>query len=187
MEKARVLECYKIDDQAYQGTCTAIGLKNPDILTGGQLDHFDRVRGWLDKKEVKNFKEATERFKAEAGARAKAESKANLSAALNNSSLESSLHEPAVLKAESTLQNGLDRLNEVDQHIQRSLITPYVREIYQQVQSPEFQEKYRKACEGETVVDADFFTEIMMEIEGESAAAFPALLPSPPSSSTSSS
>jgi vacuolar-type H+-ATPase subunit H len=78
MEKARVLECYKIDDQAYQGTCTAIGLKNPGILTGEQLDQFDRVRGWLDQKEVKSFKEATERFKAEAEAKAKSKDAVDL-------------------------------------------------------------------------------------------------------------
>jgi hypothetical protein len=185
MEKARVLECYKVDDQAYQGTCTAIGLKNPNTLTGEQLDQFDRVRGWLDKKEVKNFKEATDRFKAEAEARAKAASVANLSATLNTSAIAGSLHEPAAAKAESTLQNGLDMLNDVDQHIQRSLIKPYLEAVYKQAQSPEFQEKYRKACEGETVVDADFFTEILLEIEGESAAT-PALPASQPSSSTSS-
>jgi hypothetical protein len=69
MDKAKVLEAYKLDDQAYQGTCTAIGLKNPDTLTGEQLDHFDTVRDWLDTKEVKNFKEATDRFKAQAAAR----------------------------------------------------------------------------------------------------------------------
>jgi hypothetical protein len=185
MDKARVIDFYKIDDQAYQSTCTIIGLKNPATLTGEQLDHFDRVRGWFDNKDVKNFKEANDRFKAEAEARAKATSVANLSATLNTSAIAGSLHEPAAVKAESTLQNGLDMLNDVDQHIQRSLSKPYLQEVYKQAQSPEFQEKYRKACEGETVVDTDFFTEILMEIEGQSAAT-PALPASPPSSSTSS-
>jgi tRNA isopentenyl-2-thiomethyl-A-37 hydroxylase MiaE len=65
MDKAKVLDFYKIEDQGYQSTCTVIGLKNPKTLTGEQLDHFDTVRLWLDNKEVRNFKEARERFRLE--------------------------------------------------------------------------------------------------------------------------
>jgi hypothetical protein len=65
MDKARVIEFYKIDDQGYQSTCTIIGLKNPPTLTGEQLDQFDRIRGWLDNKEVSNYQEAQERFRLE--------------------------------------------------------------------------------------------------------------------------
>jgi hypothetical protein len=65
MEKAKVLKVFEVNDETYQKVCTVIGLKNPPELSGGEIDSFEMVQGWLDRKECANAKEAIARFNEE--------------------------------------------------------------------------------------------------------------------------
>jgi hypothetical protein len=156
MDKAQILRFYGLEEPTYQQICSIVGLENPETLSGGQFDEFDKVHAWLKTNEVRSFSEARERYRAEA----KAVSAANNGlTGIESPELKNALVETAEVKAEITLESGLELLSHADQYVQRSLLKPYLEAVHKQAQSPEFQEKYRKACEDETVVDADYFYE----------------------------
>jgi hypothetical protein len=145
MDRAQILEFYKVDGYQYQGTCAVIGLENPVTLTGEQLDHFDRVRGWLDSREVHTFDEASDRFKAEAEQKPKAVS----------DELLKSFTLSAQIKADSAMDEVLSVLQKAESKVQKKALQAFYARAAQIAQSPEYQEKLRQACEGETI-EADF-------------------------------
>ena len=153
MDKARVLKSYEVDEPTYQDICSVLGLENPSTLSESYLGDFDKIHEWLKNNEVKSFSEARKRYQAEA----KAASTVRNGIDLDSPELKSAIAETAEGQADYTLENGLELLSHTDQHIQRLLLKPYLEAIYRQAKSPEFQEKYRKACEGEKVADGDFF------------------------------
>lgn len=150
MDKVRVLEFYKISEQTYQSTCSAIGLKNPALLTGEQLDHFDRVRGWLDNKEVKNFKEASDRFQSEV-VQPKAAPGADVSKkfeAITES------------KAATALETALNVLDTAEQTLQKTLLDSFYAQVLKRAQSPEFQERLRQSSQPNAqAIDAEYTVE----------------------------
>ena len=141
MEKARVLEIYNVDNQVYQSTCSVIGLKNPAALTGDELDQFDTVRGWLDKREALTFDEARTRFKAEAAQKPKA--------AAND--LLKSFELSAEVKADSAMDKILTVLQGAEAKVQKGALQAFYKRAAKIAQSPEYQEKLRQACEGEKI------------------------------------
>jgi hypothetical protein len=155
MDKARVIELFELDGPTYRDICSILGLDNPDTLSGSQLYDFDKIHDWLKNNTVKSFGEARERYQA--GARVASTVRNGIN--LDSPELRSVICETAEGQAEYTLENGLELLSHADRHIQRLLLKPYLEAVYKQAQSSEFQEKYRKACEGEKVADGDFFTQ----------------------------
>jgi tRNA isopentenyl-2-thiomethyl-A-37 hydroxylase MiaE len=150
MEKVRVQEFYKIDDQGYQGTCTAIGLKNPAVLTGEQLDHFDRVRGWFDRKEVKNFKEANDRFKAEA---------VQMSAPPTDK-VARTFDTITEAKATEALEAALNVLDTAAQTVPETVLNSFYGHLLKRAQSPEFQERLKQSSNGNAqAIEAEFTVE----------------------------
>jgi hypothetical protein len=147
MDKARVIECYKIDEQVYQSTCTVLGLKNPKTLTGEQLNQFDMVRGWMDNKECSTFNEAKERFKKEQTNKPQdlAEEIVKGFSPISDGS------------ADRTLEEISGILKQADSKVKQAVLQSFYRRVIEGSQSPEYQEKLRKACEGE-IIDADFFS-----------------------------
>jgi vacuolar-type H+-ATPase subunit H len=154
MEKARVLEVFKVDDQAYQSTCSAIGLKNPAALIGTQLEQFDRVRNWLDSKEVKNFKEASDRFKAEAKATADKKPSAPTEEVVQ------AFDAVTEAKAEAAVETALNVVDDAAQSLEETLVVKFYGHVLKRFQSPEIQARLRQSrkdnsntLEGEITVD----------------------------------
>jgi tRNA isopentenyl-2-thiomethyl-A-37 hydroxylase MiaE len=150
MEKARVQEFYKIDDQGYQSTCTVIGLKNPPVLTGEQLNHFDQVRVWLDNKEVKNFKEANDRFKAEALQQA----------APPTDKVAQTFDTVTEAKAATALDAALNVLDSAEQTLKETLLNSFYGHVLKRAQSPEFQARLKQSSNGNAqAIEAEFTVE----------------------------
>lgn len=150
MEKARVQDFYKIDDQGYQSTCTVIGLKNPAVLTGEQLNHFDQVRGWLDNKEVKNFKEANDRFKAESVQKA----------APQTDKVAQTFDTITEAKAEAALEAALNVLDTAAQTVPETVLNSFYSHLLKRAQSPEFQERLKQSSNGNAqAIEAEFTVE----------------------------
>lgn len=149
MEKARVLEFYKIDDQAYQSTCSAIELKNPATLTGVQLDQFDKVRGWLDSNEVKNFIEAKKRLKAEQEA---AKKPAEIDADILKYA------EPAAIaNADAALETVLDALQDAQKQATEAVVGAFNARLIAGLKSPEFQKRLMQtSSRNSNIIEAEF-------------------------------
>jgi hypothetical protein len=174
MDKARVIKLFELDEPTYQDICSILGLDNPGILSGSQLYDFDKIHDWLKNNEVKSFSEAKERYQSEARTASTAKNGRGTTKVKFDSFVSETLED----KAEASLENGLILLEQADRQIQQALLKPYLEAVYKQAQSPEFQEKYRKACEGEKVADGDFFTQLMRKLLGrpKGTLAFPVWL-----------
>ena len=144
MDKSRILEVFGVDDTTYQGTCTAIGLKNPATLTGVQLDHFEVVRGWLDKKECKNFKEATEAFKSW---------QAQTPTAAGLDELKSFVE----FAADESMKRAAIQLKTLSEQDQAAIVQMYRQR--QVEQAPKYRAMFEQLAEGQTV-DADFLPSV---------------------------
>jgi hypothetical protein len=150
MDKTKVLDFYKVDDQDYKSTCTIIGLKNPTTLTGQQLDDFDRVRGWFEKKEVKNFNEARDRFKAEAIQQA----------APQTEKVAQTFDTVTEAKAEAALEAALNVLDTAAQTVPETVLNSFYAHLLKRAQSPEFQERLKQSSNGNAqAIEAEFTVE----------------------------
>lgn len=150
MDKAKVLDFYKVDDQDYKSTCTIIGLKNPTTLTGQQLDDFDRVRGWFEKKEVKNFNEARDRFKAEAIQQA----------VPPTDKVAQTFDTVTEAKAATALDAALNVLESAEQTLKETLLNSFYGHVLKRAQSPEFQERLKQSSNGNAqAIEAEFTVE----------------------------
>ncbi|MCG9889801.1 MAG: hypothetical protein MH252_01845 [Thermosynechococcaceae cyanobacterium MS004] len=143
MDRERVKEVYKVDDFQYERTCAVIGLWNPSGLTGEKLDQFERVRLWFDTRQVHTFEEASDRFEAEAELKPKAVS----------DELLETFEESAEFKADSAMVQVLSVLKDAESKVQEKALNAFYARAAQIAQSPEYQEKLRKACEGEEIED----------------------------------
>ena len=161
MDKARVLQSYEVDEPIYQDICSILGLENPDTLSGSQLGDFDKIHDWLKTNAVKSFSEARKRYQAEV----KAASAVRNGRDTAKVEFDNVVGDALEVKAEASLENGLVLLEQADRQIQQALLKPYLKEVYKQAKSADFQEKYRKACEGEKVADGDFFTQRMRQLD----------------------
>lgn len=65
MEKSKILKLFEANDDTYQKVCAVMGLKNPPELSGVEIDDFEKIKGWLDRKECADAKAATARFNDE--------------------------------------------------------------------------------------------------------------------------
>jgi hypothetical protein len=146
MQKEKVLQVFEIDDAAYQGTCTAIGLKNPADLTGQQIDRFSTVRDWMMSGECKNFKAATEKMKELDLSQAQARP---VSAALTAG------FERLEKLADKTLDEVIAMIQSEDAEAKRAALEVYRNRIVARINTPEYQAQIEAAFNGETI-DADF-------------------------------
>ena len=154
MEKAQVLEVYKIDDDTYQGTCTILELKNPNALTGAELNEFDKIRGWFDKQEVKSFGEAKKRFKVEA--KAEAEKKPGAP----SKEVVRAFDTVTEAKADTAVETALNVLDDAAQSLEEGLVANFYGNVLKRLLSPEIQARLKQsrrdtsiALEGEITVD----------------------------------
>ena len=138
MDKAQILKGWEIDDPAYQGTCTAIGLKNPASLTGVQVDQFSLVRGWLQSGDCKNFREAT----------AKYQNYIKSIPASNEGDLQQSLS-ALERSAEQTLEEILLVIKSADGEAKAAALNVYKRRLMEIASSPEYQAKLERLLQGE--------------------------------------
>ena len=157
MEKARILEFYKLDEQAYQDTCSTIGLKNPKELSGAQLHEFDRIRGWLDAGEVKNFSDAKKRLKAEK----EAKSTNGIDPAAMEADIIKQIKPAAKAKADAALASiagAAENARQVAVQIaSNAIVNEFVSHFISGLASPEFQQRFKgNSDKNRETIEAEF-------------------------------